>query len=314
MGDEALPWSIAWQRAAAGAEGFYRSPDGRAEDHFVTAVMTDERIADSLIAIAMPAIDALARSGTRITVTDVGAADGTLLHQLMERWPIDVLDVTDWRGIDLRSRPAGLDPRVAWAESDIRELRGEVQAVPGVVVAHELLDDIPCDIVEADEDGTWRLVLVNPLSGREALGPALADTDACHALGVNGRALTQWCTTWWPRHEPTARVEVGIARDAAWTAISGLVSSGTAIAVDYSHVLEDRAAGRWDGGTLAGYLRGRPVRPIPDGGRNLSAHVALDSCAAATPAPHTRLVAPDGSDDFWWLVQSTLHLARTMGS
>lgn len=271
--------------------------------------MSDEQIADSIIAVAMPVIDTLARRGTPITVTDVGAADGTLLCQLIDRWPVDVRDVTDWRGIDLRPRPDGLDPRVAWVESDIRALAGEVPPTPGIVVAHELLDDIPCDIVEPDDEGEWRLVLVDPGNGRETIGPALTDTVTCAALGVDGNALAKWCTAWWPRDAPAARIEVGVARDAAWTVIAGLVSDGMAIAVDYAHVREERAAGRWDGGTLAGYLNGRPVSPIPDGGRNLSAHVALDACAAASPAPHTRLIRPDGSDDFWWLVQSTVALA-----
>jgi SAM-dependent MidA family methyltransferase len=34
-------------------------------------------------------------------------------------------------------------------------------------------------------------------------------------------------------------------------------------------------------GTLTGYLDGRVVPPVPDGSRDITAHVALDACAAA---------------------------------
>ena len=52
------------------------------------------------------------------------------------------------------------------------------------------------------------------------------------------------------------------------------------MAVDYAH---DRA-GRPKGGSLTAYRNGRAVPPVPDGSCDLTAHVALDACAAAGEA------------------------------
>lgn len=288
-----MPWSVAWRRSASGPDGFYRSVRGRAEDHFTTAVMEHDHVAREVVAIATPTMHTLASTGVRLAVTDVGAADGTLLRQLMRVWPDELREITDWRGIDLRDRPRDLDPAVTWIAGDIMEVAARIEAAPGLVVAHELLDDVPCDVVEPDDDGALRLVLVDPSSGHESIGYAPSDE------------IRQWCAAWWPRAEPAARIEVGLQRDAAWVAIRSLVTEGMAIAIDYGHVLPDRAAGRWDGGTLAGYLDRRSTRPVPDGSCNISAHVALDACAAAAPAAHTSLRPSGRADDFWWLVQST---------
>ena len=266
--------------------------------------MSDDSVAKRLIAVAVPTLTALAQSGGRVTVTDVGAADGTLLRQLMVDWPDELRSVTDWRGIDIRKRPLGLDGCVAWLSGDILDVAATAPTGPGLIVAHELLDDIPCDIVEPDNEGRLRLVLVDPVNGAESIGPALDDHEGCGRWGINGTALADWSRTWWPRQEAAARIEVGLSRDIAWQTISSLVPTGLAIAIDYGHVLPDRAAGRWDAGTLAAYVDGRPTRPVPDGLRNITAHVALDACAAAAPAATTRLIPPSGGDDFWWLAQT----------
>src|SRR5262249_42219086 len=61
----------------------------------------------------------------------------------------------------------------------------------------------------------------------------------------------------------------------------GGVGGGVAVAIDYAHARADRAAGAVRCGTLAAYRDGRPVRPVPDGSCDLTAHVALDACATA---------------------------------
>ena len=55
---------------------------------------------------------------------------------------------------------------------------------------------------------------------------------------------------------------------------------GVAVAIDYGHLGADRPGC----GTLTGYLEGRAVPPVPDGSRDITAHVALDACAAAGAA------------------------------
>jgi SAM-dependent MidA family methyltransferase len=68
-------------------------------------------------------------------------------------------------------------------------------------------------------------------------------------------------------------VEVGRVRDLAWAALVARLASGTAVAVDYGH----RRGGRPAHGTLTAYREGAVVAPVPDGTRDLTAHVAMDS-------------------------------------
>jgi SAM-dependent MidA family methyltransferase len=55
------------------------------------------------------------------------------------------------------------------------------------------------------------------------------------------------------------------------------VQRGVALAVDYGHLRSVRPAM----GTLTGYREGRQVVPVPDGSTDVTAHVAVDSAAAA---------------------------------
>lgn len=131
----------------------------------------------------------------------------------------------------------------------------EIPWVTGLLVANEWLDNVPLDIVA---DG--RLVEVD-VTGEERDGPPAAAADLA------------WAQRWWPGG---GRVEVGRARDEAWAAAVARVDRGLAVAIDYGHL---RACRRT---TLTGYRGGRQVPPVPDGSCDLTAHVALDSCAAAT--------------------------------
>jgi SAM-dependent MidA family methyltransferase len=135
-----------------------------------------------------------------------------------------------------------------------------------LLVALELLDVVPCPVLEADGDGVLREVHVDPLSGKEHLqGPASA-------------ADLAWCRRWWPVPDrPGARVEVGRTRDDVWSDLVSRIDGGVALAVDYAHTAPDRPLF----GSLTGFRDGRAVEPVPDGGCDLTAHVALDSVAAA---------------------------------
>ncbi|MZG19481.1 hypothetical protein GTY44_39400, partial [Streptomyces sp. SID5914] len=63
---------------------------------------------------------------------------------------------------------------------------------------------------------------------------------------------------------------------------------GLAVAVDYAHT----AAARPPFGTLTGFREGRETEPVPDGSCDITAHVALDACAAAHTARCTPGHAP----------------------
>jgi SAM-dependent MidA family methyltransferase len=157
-------------------------------------------------------------------------------------------------------RPEGLPDGIAWL--------GEVpEDVSGLVVANELLDNVVFDVVEVDADGKPRLLEVDPATGAERPGPA---PDAQAAA---------WLERWWPLDaaEPGARAEVGDERDAAWRNVVGRVTRGLAVAVDYAHERDRRP----EFGTVTAYRGGHQVPAVPDGSCDVTAHVALDACAAA---------------------------------
>ena len=130
----------------------------------------------------------------------------------------------------------------------------EIPVLTGLLIANEWLDSIPLDVVV---DG--RLVEVSR-SGEESLGPP---------------STSAWPARWWACGD---RVEDGSTRDAAWCHAVSRVRRGLAVAIDYGHLSGDRRT------TLTGYREGRQVPPVPDGACDLTAHVALDACAAATDA------------------------------
>lgn len=240
-----VSWRQAMQEALYGPGGFYHRPEGPA-GHFRTSVHAAPIFAH--------AVRRLASSVGLRTIIDVGAGRGELLEQLYALDPGLRLI-----GVDVAARPKDLPGSVPWADT----------VPPGLValvIANEWLDNIPLDVVTMTADGP-RLVLVDPASGREELGPP-----------PNKRDL-DWLARWWPLDDAQVgeRAEVGATRDAAWAALVGSLAGGVAVAIDYGH-LRDRRPRQ---GSLTGYRAGRQVEPIPDGSRDITAHVAMDSCAVA---------------------------------
>jgi SAM-dependent MidA family methyltransferase len=107
--------------------------------------------------------------------------------------------------------------------------------------------------------------MVDPSSGEERLGDPPCAEDLA------------WLERWWPLTQIGARAEVGRPRDEAWASVLRRVVGGMAVAVDYAH----RCGSRPVLGTLTGYRDGLVVSPVPDGSCDITAHVALDACAAA---------------------------------
>ena len=112
-------------------------------------------------------------------------------------------------------------------------------------------------------------------------GPAVVQVDpatgAERALAPPGPADLAWIRAWWPLRGWGERAEVGTTRCAAWAGVIRSIDRGVAVAADYGHVKAARPAR----GTLSGYLEGRAVPAVPDGTRDITAHVALDAGAAA---------------------------------
>lgn len=236
-------WRTATQQALYGAAGFYRRAPGPA-GHFRTSVHASTLVAEAVLS--------LARSAGLGCVVDVGSGGGELLAALHRLDPGLRLV-----GVDLADRPAALPAEIAWAETVPQE-------VEGLLVANEWLDNIAVDVAVRGPAGV-HLVLVDPATGDEQSGPPAAVADRA------------WLDRWWPLPAVGDRAEVGHPRDAAWAGAVGGLRRGLAVAVDYAHRSSDRPAG----GTLTGHRAGRRVRPVPDGSCDITAHVALDACAAA---------------------------------
>ena len=213
----------AWDEALYGPEGFYRRESPA--DHFRTSVHASPLFATAVIRLAQ-------EIGAR-TITDLGAGRGELAFAVAQQAP---------------------DLEVASIEVGT-ELPDRLQ---GLVIANELLDNIPCEVVELDDV------------------PRYVMADGSLGTVVEGNDL-EWMTTWWRLEEPGDRAEIGSARDEFWAGIVDRVEHGTAIAIDYGHTRNDRPPY----GSLAGYRDGRDCDPVPDGSCDITAHVAVDSVAAA---------------------------------
>jgi len=283
-------WRAATQDALYGRDGFYARGE-RPAAHFRTSVHASPRYAEAILAL-LSHTDAALGHPERLDLVDVGAGQGELLSQILElaqhlppgtvsagtvsagtvsagtappgtappgtglSFPQRIVA----RAVEIAPHSPGSDDRIRWSAAPPARIRG-------LVIASEWLDNIPVDVAELAPDGP-RIVLVDPGSGEERTGPAA------------GPAEQEWLRRWWPLRHPGTRAEVGYPRCAAWADVIRRLDGGLALAADYAH----SRASRPPAGTLAGFRDGRVVRPIPDGSRDITAHVALDACAAAGTA------------------------------
>lgn len=212
--------------------------------HFRTSLFAADRVAEVMAAMVGDFLP-----GTNPAVLDLGAGCGELaaaLHPLQPRWPITSVDV----------RPAPDDPPPgkwlvdAWDVRSTGWTTGAVEAWwadqsgPVVVIAHEFLDELPCEV------------------GR------VADP--------------RWADRWWPDATDPDLPEIGRTRDRAWADVVGRLrgTGGLALMVDYGHL----TAARPTAPTLRGFVDGRVVPAAFDTTMNLTADVAIDAVAAAARA------------------------------
>jgi len=263
-------WRAATQDALYGRDGFYARGE-RPAAHFRTSVHASPRYAGAVLALLSHA-DAALGHPERLDLVDIGAGQGELLSQVLElaehlpagpgrarpglSFPQRIVP----RAVEIAPQSSGGDDRIRWSAALPDRIRG-------LVIASEWLDNIPVDVAELTPDGP-RIMLVDPGSGAEQPGPPA------------GAAERDWLRRWWPLQHLGDRAELGQPRCAAWAEVIGRLDGGLALAADYTHSRATRPAA----GTLAGFRDGRAVRPVPDGSRDITAHVALDACAAAGTA------------------------------
>jgi SAM-dependent MidA family methyltransferase len=254
-----IGWRQAMAQALYGPHGFFVREEGGPADHFRTSVHASPLFAGALLRLIHRIDRALGRP-RRFDIVDVGAGRGELLATLNALIGDDLAARVRLLAVEVAPRPDALDARIAW-QPDLPE------DVTGLLVATEWLDNVPLDIADLDDAGRLRTVLVDPGSGEETLGAAIGAADRF------------WVERWWPG---PGRKEIGWPRDAAWAEAVQRVRRGCALAVDYGHLRSARPVG----GTLTGYRGGRQVRPVPDGGSDVTAHVAMDAVAWGAGTPY----------------------------
>ncbi|MCX5212207.1 SAM-dependent methyltransferase [Kitasatospora sp. NBC_00240] len=255
-----MRWRPAMEQALYGAEGFYRRPEGPA-GHFRTSVHASGLYARAVARLLGEVDEALGRPA-ELAFVDVGAGRGELLAGVLAAVPAELAGRLRPYGVELAARPPGLPAEVRWTD-------GPPAGVTGLLFANEWLDNVPLDLAEVDEDGLLRYTEVDTASGEQRPGAPVSEADR------------RWADRWWPAGEPGDFVELGGPRDAAWAGAVGSLAAGLAVAVDYAHT----AGRRPPFGTLTGFRDGREASPVPDGSRDITAHVALD--AAAVPGVHS---------------------------
>jgi SAM-dependent MidA family methyltransferase len=265
----AIGWRAAMAQALYGDQGFFVAGDPGPAGHFRTSAHASPLLAGALLRLISQVDEALGHPDP-FDVVDVGAGRGELLAALRA---LVASPATRGRGLRERVRWVGVEvaPRPNGLPSDIRWRRDLPDGIVGLLVATEWLDNVPLDLAEVDDTGRLRRVLVDPKSGAESLG------------GTVDAADTFWLARWWPPlREPGDRAEVGWPRDGAWADAVASVRRGCALAVDYGHLRTARPAF----GTLTGFRGGRQLTPVPDGSCDVTAHVAIDSVAAAAGSPY----------------------------
>jgi SAM-dependent MidA family methyltransferase len=264
---EAVPWRTAMADALYGPTGFFTraAPGGEQGSgptgHFRTSAHASPLFATAMLRLVAAADEALGRPDP-LDVVDIGAGGGHLLRRLAVLAPAYLARRLRLSAVELAPPPADLPADIGWSA----QLPGPL-SLCGVVVATEWLDNVPLDVAEIDDDGVLRYVLVESLTGAETAGDPVTGEDA------------GWAERWWSEApwEPGVRVELGSPRDRAWAAAVASLDLGLAITVDYGHLRDARPAA----GTLTGFYAGRGASAVPDGSRDITAHVAIDAAVAA---------------------------------
>jgi SAM-dependent MidA family methyltransferase len=244
--------------ALYGAGGFFTHRGGSTQ--FRTSATASPLFAAAILRL-LATVDRSLGGPDPITVVDVGAGTARILAWLDDHAPAGLRERLRLEAVELA--PADPTSTIRWSSR-----LPAPGSVTGLLLATEWLDNVPLDIAEVDDAGTARYVLVDRDSGTESLGDALTATDAA------------WADRWWTDRPPGSRIELGPARDEAWSAAVAGLARGLAVTVDYGHTVDTRPTF----GTLTGFADGRECPPVPDGSCDITAHVAVDAVRAAGEA------------------------------
>lgn len=208
----------------------------------------------------------------RYRVVEAGAGPGTLARSILAAGPRCAaaleLVLVEPGDVQWATHPAGTSSRHHLPAP------GELGEGPVVVLANELLDNLPFGLVElqpsADGSGTWCEVVVDVVGGR--LAEAFVPLDP---------ARQGWC---WGRAGRSAAVGTRLpvqAEAAGWLAAAlDLAAGGRVVAIDYAATTPELARRPWTEWvrTYAAHARGGHPLQAP-GSVDITCEVAVDQLA-----------------------------------
>jgi SAM-dependent MidA family methyltransferase len=231
-----------------------------------------------------------------ITSAEIGPLFGAVLARALDAWWEEAGRPDDWWFVDAgagrgtltrslwQARPACADAlRLVLVERSpvLRSLHGEhlppertssVAAMPaepfdGVIVANELLDNLPFRVLERVPDG-WRDVVVDVATGEESLGAELVEAPAGVDAVVGARVPSQ-------------------EQAAAWVRSSrALLRSGRLVVIDYAAPTAELATRPWSEWVRTYRAHDRGGHPtVQPGSQDITVDVAPDQLAAVAGPP-----------------------------
>lgn len=215
----------------------------------------------------------------RFVVVEAGAGPGTLARSVLAAAPrcADALELVLVETADVQwaTHPGGVASRAELPAP------GELGAGPIVVLANELLDNLPFGLVELTEHG-WCEVVVGATSGTgestaTGLGPALVEL----LVPLEPRRAG-WC---WGRAGRAAALGTRLpvqAAAAAWLDEALLLagSGGRVVVVDYASSTAAMAGRPWDEWVRTYSRHGRGGHPLREPGSwDITVEVAVDQLA-----------------------------------
>lgn len=224
----------------------------------------------------------------RYRVVEAGAGPGTLARTILAAAP-RCSDALELVLVEVGEVQHATHPAAATSRTDL-PAPGELGDGPVIVLANELLDNLPVRLVERAE-GTWREVVLEARQGRLVEGHRpLAEAEQA------------WCARIAPEAADGARMPVQ-AEAAAWVRDAlALVSGGRLVVIDYARTTAEMAARPWTEWLRTYRAHGIGGHPLEEPGEaDITCDVALDQLALVAPPTTVRtqsdLLQAHGIDD-----------------